>query len=264
MDNQAKKQFNKKRFVLVIITMLMFMVVIVILQKGWIKAGIFTTSNNVGDVYLLDDTLYYGSEWYGICTYNEKTDKDSILIKNANSSFVMDDEYIYYRKNGKDYTYNMHTGKRKKSEARKESFYYTQQSSNIDQSEKSEKRNKKARYTDRKVTSEVYEILINNKSTSGDISYAILSEKYFYAKHNQGGGYMGAYNVEGGKQVVITVDGECDKILKYSYSPVSRFMTDLGVGIPFAIIGVVFVLSLSPFLIIVIIFIKKWKDFKNN
>ena len=64
--------------------------------------------------------------------------------------------------------------------------------------------------------------------------------------------------------MLIGVNGECEKILKYSHSPVGMFMSGLGSEVPFNMIWIVLILLLMPFLILGIVFVKKWKDFKNG
>lgn len=246
MDNPIKKQFNKKRLVLVVITAIMFIGVIIMLQRAWTKAGIFAMSNNVGDVYLLDDTLYYGSRGYGICAYNEKTATYSILIKNTDNSFIMDDEYIYYRKGNKDYKYNIHTGQKEKTEKRNQEFYYTEINPKLKERE----------------------IFKKDENIPGDISYAVFSEKYLYAKHHLSGGYIGVYNVEDGK-AVVGANGECEKILEYSYSPINTLMNSswskyIETFLPTNMIWLLFILLPMPFLIVGAIFVKIWKGLKNN
>jgi len=87
MDNSTKKQFNKKRFVLVVITVIMFSGAMITFQKGWVKTGNSMMGSNIGSVYFSGDTLYYGSRWHGICAYDEETATNRIIIKNANDFF---------------------------------------------------------------------------------------------------------------------------------------------------------------------------------
>jgi len=211
MNNYVEKKHNKKFLIYFIIGLVILIVAGITLQKGLAKIGFGKMGySNVGSVYLVNDTLYYGSEWYGICTYNEKTLMDKVIIKNAESLFAIDADYIYYKKSNNNYRYDLSSGK--------------SQRVNVENSA-----NQNLYFTAKDNTDEVEEILRRYDDLSGDAPYATISDNYLYVSHNQDGGYISVYEItKTGK--LFNVDKNNGKILKYSYSPFHMFMSNLGKG----------------------------------